>query len=82
MTEEQAPDRRLGRLEAFAAVTGAVGAFMVASNSTATPWGFAVMLASSLSWIFVGRAVASRALVFMNSCFTLINLVGIRRWLL
>lgn len=44
--------------------------------------GFVVFLVSSTSWVAVGLMAGERALTIQNGVLTIVNLVGIWRWLL
>lgn len=60
-----------------------IAAMMTAANLGArvTGWGFVVFTAGSLSWTAVGLASGQTNLVATNAFLTLVNLVGIWRWL-
>jgi sporulation protein YlmC with PRC-barrel domain len=56
---------------------------MTAANRGArlTGWGFVVFTLASLCWIAVGLASGETSLVVANAVLTLINMIGIWRWL-
>lgn len=60
-----------------------VAAVMTAANlgSRVTGWGFAVFTIGSLSWATIGIATGQINLLATNCFLTLVNLVGIWRWL-
>lgn len=67
----------------IAPVATIAAAMMTAANLGArlTGWGFVVFTLGSLCWIEVGLASGQTSLVVANSALTLINVVGIWRWL-
>ncbi|MDO7841948.1 PRC-barrel domain containing protein [Sphingomonas sp. CA1-15] len=60
-----------------------IAAMMTAANLGArtTGWGFVVFVIGSLSWIVVGLSSGQTNLLATNAFLTLVNLVGIWRWL-
>lgn len=60
-----------------------IAAIMTAANLGArvTGWGFVVFTAGSICWSWVGYASGQTNLLVSNGFLTLINLVGIWRWL-
>lgn len=67
----------------IAPVATIAAAVMTAANLGArlTGWGFVVFTLASLCWIAVGLAGAEPGLVVANAALTVINAVGIWRWL-
>lgn len=67
----------------IAPIATMVAAMMTAANLGArvTGWGFVVFTAGSISWSIVGVASGQTNLVATNVFLTLVNLVGIWRWL-
>lgn len=67
----------------IAPVATIAAAMMTAANLGArlTGWGFVVFAFGSLCWIVVGLAGGETSLVVANSALTLINIIGIWRWL-
>ena len=69
-------------LEWFGTGTGIIGAILVASNTAGSPWGFVFFLVSSVCWSGAAYLLRKHSLLVLQVVFTLINLVGIYRWLL
>lgn len=68
-------------LEWIAAITGVVGAILLALNCRFSAYGFIFFLASSVSWS-ISAYVSDQVPLLMNQLgFVAINLLGIRRWL-
>lgn len=60
-----------------------IAAMMTAANLGArlTGWGFVVFTVGSIGWVTIGLASGQTNLVASNAFLTLVNLVGIWRWL-
>ena len=60
-----------------------IAALMTATNLGArvTGWGFVVFTLGSLGWIVVGLGAGQTSLVVTNIFLTLVNAVGVWRWL-
>lgn len=60
-----------------------LAAMMTAANLGArvTGWGFVVFTLGSIGWIIIGLSDDQQGLVIANGALTLINIVGIWRWL-
>lgn len=60
-----------------------IAAMMTAANlgPRITGWGFVVFTAGSVAWSVVGFASGQRNLIAANLFLTLVNLVGVWRWL-
>ncbi|MCJ8159639.1 PRC-barrel domain containing protein [Sphingomonas sp. LaA6.9] len=60
-----------------------VAAMMTAANLSArvTGWGFVVFTGGSICWKLVGLGSGQTNLVWTNAFLTLVNIVGIWRWL-
>ncbi len=67
-----------------ASVTGIVAAILVAMRLTnrATGLGFVIFTVCSVSWVTVGAFDGEWKLAVQNMVLTLINLVGVYRWLI
>ena len=67
----------------IAPVATAIAAVMTASNLGArvTGWGFVVFTLGSIAWSIVAIATGQTNLLWSNGFLTLVNLVGIWRWL-
>lgn len=66
-----------------APIATAVAAIMTASNlgTKVTGWGFVVFSVGSLAWITVALATGQTNLLLTNAFLTLVNIIGIWRWL-
>ena len=60
--------------------TGIAGAVLIALNLGVVAYGFGLFLASSLLWAWVGWMHRETSLVVLQSAFTIINVVGLLRW--
>lgn len=60
-----------------------LAAMMTAANLGAriTGWGFVVFTLGSIGWIIIGLSDDQQGLVVANTVLTLINIIGIWRWL-
>lgn len=60
-----------------------IAACMTAANlgPRITGWGFAIFTVGSLSWCIIGIASGQQSLVLTNAFLTLVNIIGIWRWL-
>ncbi len=68
----------------FATITGIAAAIMVASNISAkvSGYGFIIFTGSSIAWVTFGVLAGEPPLTIQNVVLTVINLVGIYRWLI
>ena len=66
----------------FGTVAGIAGAVVLALNIAASGWGFVVFLASSVSWTVAVLAMREPSLALLSIVYTVINLLGIWRWLI
>ncbi len=60
-----------------------IAAMMTAANLGAriTGWGFVVFVVGSLAWTTIGVSTGQTSLIVANAFLTLVNMVGIWRWL-
>ncbi|WP_395942889.1 PRC-barrel domain containing protein [Brevundimonas sp.] len=67
----------------LAPVATAIAAVMTASNlgPRMTGWGFVVFVFGSISWCAVALATDQSNLLWANGFLTLVNLIGVWRWL-
>lgn len=67
----------------IAPIATMMAAMMTAANLGArvTGWGFAVFTLGSICWTIVGLASGQTSLIVANAFLTLVNLVGVWRWL-
>ena len=54
----------------------------IALNLPFSGWGFVLFLGSSVSWTVAGFKMRENSLALLNGVFTVINLLGIYRWLI
>lgn len=68
----------------FATITGIIAAIMVASNISpkVSGYGFVIFTASSIAWVTFGILSGEPPLTIQNIVLTLINFIGIYRWLI
>ena len=60
---------------------GVAGAIMIALNLGLVIYGFALFLISSVLWSAIGWLQRETSLVVLQVAFTIINVIGIYRWL-
>lgn len=60
---------------------GVAGALVIATNLGSVAYGFMLFLVSSILWSLVGWMQREASLVVLQGAFTVINVVGIVRWL-
>ena len=66
-----------------AMVVGAiVGSSILALNVPISKWGYLAFLLSSSSGIFVGVKTGVKSLTILNVYFTIINTIGVYRWII
>lgn len=68
-------------LEWAGAITGVIGAGLLATNTAYSGWGFASFLVSNLFWIAFSVKKRSYGLLSMQVLFTATSLLGVYRWL-
>ena len=61
--------------------TGVAGALLVAINIPQSGYGFLLFLISSTSWFIAACRMREISLMILQAVFTVINLVGVWRWL-
>ena len=61
-------------------VVGATGAALIALNLGVVVYGFGLFLVSSLLWTAVGWVQREPSLTLLQAAFTVINVLGIYRW--
>ncbi len=61
--------------------TGIAGALLIALNIGVTGYGFALFLISSLLWCAAGIVQRDASLALLQAVFSVVNVVGIWRWL-
>ncbi len=72
------------RVQWFATITGITAAIIVSLNSgrKLTGYGFIVFTASSLAWVWFDWQAEETPLAVQNVVLTIINIIGIYRWLI
>ena len=63
-------------------ITGIAGATLIALNLPYSGWGFALFRVSSVCWGVAGLMMREVSLLLLQAVFTVINLLGVYRWLL
>jgi nicotinamide riboside transporter PnuC len=69
-------------LEYVGAGFGIVGAALLALNNHYSPFAYIFFLASSFFLVIFSLKNSARGLLLMQVAFTLVNLIGIYRWIL
>jgi len=72
---------KLSILKWVGAIWGIAGAILLAVNIPISGWGWVLYLVSSVAWVIAGVLMKERSLVIQSVVFSLLNLVGIIRWL-
>jgi hypothetical protein len=65
----------------FGSACGVAGAIMIALNLGLVIYGFWLFLISSVLWSAIGWRQRETSLVVLQVAFTIINVIGIYRWL-
>ena len=63
------------------AITGPLGAILLAANIRISGYGYILFIISSVAMLIVGLSTDNHQLVTMNLLFTVINCIGAYRWL-
>lgn len=61
--------------------TGVAGAVIIAANLGIVAYGFVLFLVSSVLWSAVSWVQREASLLVLQATFTVINVIGIYRWL-
>jgi len=69
-------------LEYVGAGLGIVGAALLCLNNHYSPFGYIFFLASSFFLVIYSLKISARGLLLMQVVFTVVNLIGIYRWIL
>ena len=69
-------------VEWFGSITGIVGALLVALNIPLSGWGFVLFFSSSVSLTAYSLSAELYGIGLQQAVFSLINLLGIWRWLI
>ena len=59
-----------------------VGAIILAVNLPFSKWAFILYLLGSLTWCAVAYLMKEKALLLQNLIYTILNVIGICRWLI
>ena len=62
-------------------IFGIAGALILALNLPASGFGYLFFLVSSAAWTYSSVKMKSTSLFMMQSVFTVINVIGVVRWL-
>lgn len=73
-----------GPLEWYAAISGAIAAFMVAGDygRRVTGWGFVLFCTGSIAWIVAGMLAGTPPLAVQNMVLLVINVYGVWQYLI
>lgn len=63
-------------------ITGIIGAILVALNFEFSKFGYIFFIISSITWAIQACKNKDKALLSLNVVFTIINTIGIYRWIL
>lgn len=71
-------------LEWYASIAGMIAALMIAWNHSrrVSGWGFILFTSCSIAWVTYGLLAGEDALAVQNVVLTVINLLGIYRYLI
>jgi len=69
-------------LEWSGAITGALGALLLALRLRVSGWGWALFLVSNVLWIGYGLLSGRWSIVFMQVFMTATSMLGIYRWII
>ena len=61
--------------------TAIPGAILVALHIPESKYGFPLFLYASTTWIYLAFKMKEKSLMLIETAFTLINLIGIYRWM-
>ncbi len=67
-------------IEWFGSITGIIGAVWLSLNIPTSRWAYPVFLLSSLGLMLWAFLLNYQGILWQQSVFTVINLVGIYRW--
>ena len=59
---------------------GLLGAFLLATNTRLSRWGWVAFLISNVAWILYAIATGAWALLIQQAGFTVTSLIGLRQW--
>jgi hypothetical protein len=59
---------------------GLLGAFLLATNSRYSRWGWIAFLLSNGAWIAYSLLVSANGLLLQQVGFTITSLIGVRQW--
>jgi drug/metabolite transporter (DMT)-like permease len=72
----------LAWLKWFGTITGVAGALLLAINIPESGWGFVLFLGSSVSWCMAGITMKEPSIWTLHGVFTIVNMIGIYRWVI
>lgn len=63
------------------AAFGIIGSLIIALNIPVSGWAFLIFMLSSLGWMAAAAVMKERSIFTESAVYTVINLIGIYRWL-
>lgn len=69
-------------IDTIACWTGILAALLLALNIKYSPFAYILFFISSFLWVEYGLMIKNKSIVVMNFVFSIINLIGIVRWIL
>jgi nicotinamide riboside transporter PnuC len=69
------------KIEWVGCIGGVIGAFLVASNTTISGFGFIPFLIGAIAYMIVAYQTMNPRLFLLNAVFASANIIGIYRWL-
>ena len=63
------------------AAFGIVGSLIIALNIPISGWAFVIFTVSSVGWMFAAHLMKERSILTESAVYTVINMIGIYRWL-
>jgi len=73
-------NKQLLFIEAYGAITGVIGAILLAFNFEYSKWGFVAFTFSSIFLGYFAWKKEMKYLLSMQAIFLIINFIGIYRW--
>lgn len=68
--------------DTIACWTGIIGAVLLSLHIDASKYGYIYFIVSSGHWIEYGIKIRNKNVVIMNIVFSIINIIGIYRWII
>jgi drug/metabolite transporter (DMT)-like permease len=70
----------IAALDWIGCIFGVAGAFLLATRTRYSGWGFVLFLVSNLAWGWYGVLTKTESMIIMQVAFTATSLLGIWRW--